>query len=50
MGEMSLKVQKSRLKWYVLRREEQYTGNTVVVMEVPGPKQMWLDNIINDLS
>ena len=57
MGELSKKVQESRVKWYghVLRREE-YVGKRVVVMEVPGkiwrsrPKRRWLDNIKNDLS
>ena len=56
--EMSKKVQESRLKWYghVLRREEEYVGKRVMVMEVPGkgrrgrPKRRWLDNIKNDLS
>ena len=51
-------MQESRLKWYggVLRREEDYVGNRVIVMEVPGKrrigrrKQRWLDNIKNDLS
>ena len=58
MGEISKKVQESRLTWYghVLGREEQYVGKRVMVMEVPGkrtrgrPKQRWLDNIRNDLS
>ncbi len=57
MGEISRKVQESRLMWYghVLRREE-YVGKRVMVMEVPGkrrrgrPKRRWLDNIKNDLS
>ena len=41
---------------HVLRREEEYAGKRVVVMEVPGksrrgrPKRRWLDNIKNDLS
>ena len=55
VGEISKKVQESRLKWYghVLRREE-YAGKRV--MEVPGkrrrgrPKRRWLDNIKKDLS
>ncbi len=46
------------LKWYghVLRREEEYVGKRVMVMEVLGkrrrvrPKRRWLDNIKNDLS
>ena len=46
----------SRLKWYgyVLRREEEYVGKRVMVMEVPWkrrigrPKRRWLDN--NNLS
>ena len=60
VGEICKKVQESRLnlKWYghVLRREEEYVGNRVMVMEVPGkrrrgrPKRRWLDNIRNDLS
>ena len=52
VGEISKKVQESRLKWYGhgLRREE-YVGKRVMVMEVPGkrrrgrPKRRWLDNI-----
>ena len=58
MGEISKKVQESRLKWYghVLRREDEYVGKRVMVMEVPGkrrrgrPKRRWLDSIRNDLS
>ena len=58
MGEISKKVQESRLKWcgHVLRREDEYVGKRVMVMEVPGkrrrgrPKRRWLDNIKNDLS
>ena len=58
MGEISKKVQESRLKWYghVLRRQDEYVAKSVMVMEVPGkrrrgrPKQRWLDNIKNDLS
>ena len=36
VGEISKKVQESRLKWYghVLRREEEYVGKRVVGMEV----------------
>ena len=58
VGEISKKVHESRLKWYghhVFRREEEYVGKRVIVMEVPGkrtrgrPKRMWLDNIRNDL-
>ena len=36
---------------YVLRREDEYVGKRVMVMEVPGkrrrgrPKRRWLDNI-----
>ena len=55
---MSKKVQESRLKWYghVLRREDEYVGKRVMLMEVPGkrrrgrPKRRWLDSIRNDLS
>ena len=37
MWEISKKVQESRLKWYghVLRREDEYVGKRVVVIEVP---------------
>ena len=56
VGEISKKVQESRLKWYghVLRME--YVGKRVMAMEVPGnrrrgrPKWRWLDSIRNDLS
>ena len=58
LGEISKKVQESRLKWYghVLRREDEYVGKRVMAMEVPGkrrrgrPKRRWLDSIRNDLS
>ena len=58
VGEISKKVQESRLKWYghVSRREEEYVGKRVLGMEVPGkrrrgrPKRRWMDNIRNDLS
>ena len=58
VGEISKKVQESRLKWYghVLRREDEYVGKRVMAMEVPGnrrrgrPKRRWLDSIRNDLS
>ena len=56
VGEISKKVQQSRLKWYghVLRREDEYVGERVMTMEVPGkrrrPKRRWLDIIRNDLS
>ena len=57
VGEISKKVQESRLKWYghVLRREDEYVGKRVMAMEVPGkrkrgrPKRRWLDTIRNDL-
>ena len=57
VGEISKKVQESRLKWYghVLRREDEYVGKRVMGMEVPGkrrrgrPKRRWLDSI-NPLS
>ena len=41
MGEISKKVQESRLKWYghVLRREDECVGNRVIGMEVPGEKK-----------
>ena len=41
VGEMSKKVQESRLKWYghVLRREEEYVGKILMVMEVPGKRR-----------
>ena len=58
VGEISKKVQESRLKWYghVLRREEKHAGKIVMLIEVPEkrrrgrPKWRWLDNIRNDLS
>ena len=58
VGEISTKVQESRLMWYghVLRREDEYVGKRVMGMEVSGkrrrgrPKRRWLDNIKNDLS
>ena len=58
VGEISMKVQESRLKWYghVLRREYEYVGKRVMGMEVPGsrrrgrPKRRWMDTIGNDLS
>ena len=58
MGEISKKVQESRLKWYghVSRRENEYVGNIVMGMEVPGkrrrgrPKRRWLNSIRNNLS
>ena len=58
VGDISKKVQESRLKWYghVLRREDEYVGKRVVGMEVPWnrrkgrPKRRWLDSIRNDLS
>ena len=58
VGEISKKVQESRLKWYgnVLRREDEFVGKRMMGMEVPGkrrrgrPKRRWLDNIKNDLS
>ena len=58
VGEISKKVQESRLKWYghVLRREDEYVGKRVMGMEVPGkrrrgrPKRRWWDSIRNDLS
>ena len=58
VGEISKKVQESRLKWYghVSRREDEYVGKRVLGMEVPRkrrrgrPKRRWLDSIRNDLS
>ena len=58
VGEISKKVQESRLKWYghVSRRGEEYVGKIVMLMEVSGErmrailKRKWLDNIRNDLS
>ena len=58
VGEISKKVQESRLKWYghVSRREDEYVGKRVLGMEVPGkrrrgrPKRRWMDNNRNDLS
>ena len=41
VGELSKKVQESRLKWYghVLRREEEYVGKRVMVMEMLGERR-----------
>ena len=41
VGEISTKVQESRLKWYghVLRRANKYVGKRVMVMEMPGKKE-----------
>ena len=41
VGEISNKVQESRLKWYghVLRREDEYVGKRVMAMEVPGKRR-----------
>ena len=58
VGEISKKVQESRLKWYrhVLRREDEYLGKRVMPMEVPRnrrrgrPKRRWMDSIRNNLS
>ena len=58
VGELSKKVQGSRLKWYghVSRREQEYMGKRVMVIEVRGkrrkgrPNRKWLDNIRNNLS
>ena len=55
LGEISKKVQECRLRW-TLRREEEYVGKRVMVMEVLGkrrrgrPKRRWLDNIRNNFS
>ena len=39
--EISKKLQESRLKWHgqVLRREEEYVGKLVMVMETPGKRR-----------
>ena len=52
VGEIPTQVQESRLKWYghVLRREEEYVGMRMMVMEVPWKRRRWMDNIKNDLS
>ena len=41
VGEISKKVQQSRLKWYghVLRREDEYVGKRVMAVEVPGKRR-----------
>ena len=51
-------MQESKLKWYshVLRREDEYVGKRVMVMEVPvkrtrgRPKRRWMDNIKNEIE
>ena len=56
MGEISKKVQESRLKWYghVSRREDEYVGKRVMGMEVPGkrrrgrPKRRWLERLVGE--
>ena len=53
MGEITMKVQERRLKWYghVMRREEHYVGRRAMVMQVQGrrkrgrPKRKWLDKV-----
>ena len=55
VGEISKKVQGSRLNWYghVLRREDEYVGKRVMAMEAPGkrrrgrPKRRWLFDLLN---
>ena len=55
VGEISKKVQESRLKCcgHTLRREDEYVGKRVMVMEVPGkrrrgrPKWGWLDKRVS---
>ena len=57
VGAISKKVQESRLKWcvHVLRREEEYVGKRVMVMEVSVKRRRgrserrWLDDINDDL-
>ena len=39
VGEISKKVEESRLKWHVLRREYEYVGKRVMVMVVPGKRR-----------
>ena len=58
VGDISKKVQESRLKWYghVLRKEDEYVAKRVMAMEVPRkrrrgrPNRRWMDTIGNDLS
>ena len=55
VGEISKKVQESRLKWYghVLRSEDEYIGKGVMAMEVRGgekERKARVDSIRNDLS
>lgn len=57
VGEISKKVQESRLRWYghVMRREEDYVGRRAMGMKVQGkrrrgrPKRRWLDSVRADL-
>ena len=41
MGEITMKVQERRLKWYghVMRREEHYVGRMAMVMQVQGRRK-----------
>ena len=58
MGEISQKVQESRLKWYghVMRREEHCVGRRATEMKVEGrrkrgrPKRRWLDRVRGDIK
>ena len=58
VGELTKKVQESRLKWYghVMRREEHYVGRRAMVMKVQGrrkrgrPKRRWLDKVKDDIK
>ena len=51
VGEISKKVQESRLKWYGhVLREEEYVGKMVMPGKRGRPRRRWLDSIRNDLS
>ena len=57
VGEISMKVQKRRMRWYghVMRRDEEYVGKRVMGREVQGsrrrgrPTKRWADCVKDDL-
>ena len=57
VGEISMKVQERRMRWYghVMRRDEEYVGKRVMGIEVQGsrrrgrPKKRWVDCVKDDV-